>query len=689
MLTTENGLYVWTGGYETRHTPKKAGFWWHGGECKPYCKACKAGLRLKVWWTPKREVAVLLMDLADADTRQDLKGYAEEIEASKALDDEETDIEIPAPEGREYKPFQRSGISYAARRKGALIADEMGLGKTVQALGVVNAVEDIGTVLVLCPASLRLNWKKEASNWLTGDFKIHVVEGTKDKIPDDANFVIANYESVRGRNVKSSDSPEGKVFEPSPILDQLMVRVWDMLVCDEAHRLKSRESLQTKCVLGFGGNSKKGLPPVPGIANNAERRLFLTGTPLLKRPVEIHPLVSALDPDNFGNFFSFAKRYCNARQERVSRKKTVWKFDGASNLEELQNKLRANVMVRRLKEDVLTELPPKRRQVVILPENGTGKEIKGELDAWRPHEEKMEMLRNEADFAHASGDKEAHNKALRELEHVESVAFSEISDHRRKVALRKVPKVIDHLEEMFEEGIEKVVVFGHHNDVCDEIVNHFGEEAVKLTGRVTSTKERQAAVDRFQGDPTCKVFVGSIGAAGVGHTLTAASAVVFAELDWVPANINQAEDRAHRIGKRDSLLIQHLVFDGSLDARMAELIVERQDIIDRALDSDATIEQVELEQDSGTTVSREPLPKKYPEATEAQKAAALEAMRLLAGVCDDARERDGEGFNKIDSPVGKRLAALDRLTDGQAWFAAKLAKKYRRQLPGDLISELG
>ena len=127
------------------------------------------------------------------------------------------------------------------------------------------------------------------------------------------------------------------------------------------------------------------------------------------------------------------------------------------------------------------------------------------------------------------------------------------------------------------------MLFAHHHDVIEQIIAPFGDAAVKLTGEDTAV-ERQAAVDRFQTDPGCTLFVGSITAAGLGLTLTASSHVVFAELDWVPGNMRQAEDRCHRIGQRDSVLVQYIVMEGSLDAQIAQQLVEKEEIIEQALD---------------------------------------------------------------------------------------------------------
>jgi hypothetical protein len=186
---------------------------------------------------------------------------------------------------------------------------------------------------------------------------------------------------------------------------------------------------------------------------------------------------------------------------------------------------------------------------------------------------------------------------------------------------------------------------------------------------------RQAAVEAFQNDPSCRLIIGSIGAMGVGLTLTASSHVIFAELDWTPANVTQAEDRAHRIGQLESVLVQHLVVKGSLDARMVELLIQKQEIADLALDEETLDDVSDRALVEKPSVSDELM-------AEALKVSGLVHMQLryLAACCDGANMLDGHGFNKLDTYIGKRLAALPSLTPRQALLGQKIVTKYRRQL---------
>ena len=271
-VSVENGVWVANYPYEQRNVPKEAGFWWHGGDCRDTCIGCKNGLRLKVWWTPKSECAARLLSQCDQEAKDLLAGHLATVAASKATD---ADIEIPCNDGMEYLPFQKAGIAYAIARANTLIADQMGLGKSVESLGTVNALPDVKNVLVVVPASLKLNWEKEAAKWLTRPFEILVVEKMKDVIPETANFVIVNYELVRGKRIQDpagAMAPNGsvlKIVQSSAIHAQLMSRSWDVLIVDEVHRLKDTKSLQSIAVLGTAGNKKKGDPAVRGLKDQA------------------------------------------------------------------------------------------------------------------------------------------------------------------------------------------------------------------------------------------------------------------------------------------------------------------------------------------------------------------------------------------------------------------------------------
>lgn len=655
LLVLQNGLYVWTGGFATKDLPKAAGFMWHGGNCRSGCSACASGLG-KVWWTKYPEKAARLADYGTPEVKAALAKTTEALEASKAADAE---IEVPVPEGLAYLPYQKAGIAYGMNRDAVLFGDEMGLGKTIEALGIINADPTVKTVLCFCPGTARINWQREAQKWLVRKFNFHVVTETGTVPPADASFVILSYDKVTGAKGKT-------------VLAGLMARQWDMLILDESHFLKNPKAQRTNAVLGTETktkvNGKNVYEHVPGILDCARRRVALTGTPMVNRPVELWSILHALSPQTFPNFFSFAKRYCAAHGNRYG-----WDFSGASNLEELQTRMRTSVMIRRMKRDVLKELPPKTRQIVVLAPNGAADAVREENDAWQKHEDALADLQADVELAKAAGDEVAYAEAVAKLKEGYRVAFSEISLMRHKVAVAKIPHVIEHLECALE-GTNKVVCFAHHKDVIAAIMEHFGAAAVCLTGD-TPMADRMNIVDAFQKNPNVRLFVGSITAAGTAITLTASSTVVFAELDWVPGNLSQCEDRCHRIGTVNPVLVQHIVLDGSLDARMAQIIVEKQALAEKGLDPNA------LKMPALPT--EKPTSSKWPKATDEERNAAKMIVQYLAGVCDGALSLDGCGFNKFDTRRGKEIAkrSLTRaLTDGEVAMVKGFARKYHGQL---------
>lgn len=590
----------------------------------------KDGSWIVAWWRP--------IDAAEAQAK------ALTLEASKATN---AAIAIPCNAGLKYLGYQKAGVAYALEHQGTLIGDEMGLGKTIQAIGVINADPTIKNVVVVCPASLKINWAKELRKWLTRPLSIQMVGSGAGW--GRANITLINYEML----AKYGDKLAGDGVE------------FDLAVIDESHRVKNPKAQCTRVFSQI----------------KAKRRISMSGTPILNKPVELWSTLIWLDPVRWTKKKSFfERRYCGAYQGQWG-----WVNDGATHLDELQEVLRTTVMIRRMKKDVLTELPPKQRQVIELECDGTArKAANAELSKWNEFEE----LRTEAKKAKADAkktdDAEAYAAAVAMLEEANAVAFESMSRVRHETAVAKVQTVVEFVADILESNDDKkLVLFAHHQDVIQAFMQAFvAYNPVKLVGGM-NPQDKNASVERFQTDPTCRLFIGSTLAAGVGITLTAASHVVFAELDWTPARVTQAEDRCHRIGQTDSVLVQHLVLEGSLDAMMAQMIVDKQDVADRALDKAG--KPIEA-QKQVTAIEVQVQPEAAKAAlSAAQIKAAHTAMQMLAGVCDGARTWDGAGFNKFDSAMGKSLAAQGFLTAKQAAIAARLANKYRKQLGDEIL----
>lgn len=648
-----DGRYVALSDYSEKDIPKRAGFRWDPDR--------------KRWWTSDPKTASKLVEFADGATRAQLTQVAAQQQAALSASRATTaEIDVPVPDGLAYLPFQRAGIAYASSRPACLIGDQMGLGKTIEAIGVINADASIRRVLVICPASLRLNWQRELTKWLVRPLSVGIVNGG---VPA-TDIVIVNYDILRKYSAA------------------LRAAEYDLLIVDEAHYLKNPDAQRTVEVFGTDDYKAKKLPPNKIVSPlRARRRILMTGTPIVNRPKELFPLLHYLAPAAWPNFFTYARRYCNAHQTRYG-----WDFDGAAHLDELQERLRTTLMVRRLKADVLTELPAKRRQVIECPPNGASGAVSAELSAYARHEREIERAQAAVELAKASDDPADYEAAVARLRERVQAAFTELSLLRHDTALAKVPAVIEHIVDVLESE-DKLVVMAHHHDVQDAILSALTEQGVKavLHRGGLSDVEKQAAVDAFQNDPQTRVFVGSILASGVGITLTAASTIVFAELDWVPGNVSQAEDRLHRIGQQQSVLVQHLVLDGSLDARMAHILVAKQRVIDEAMDKEQAVLPIPPQREQAATVEtpRKKIDTLAESLTDQQREAAHTAVRILATYDPDhARVLNGAGFNRLDGQIGHELAQRATLTQRQAALAWSLCRKYHRQLPSVLLATL-
>lgn len=511
-----------------------------------------------------------LVEAVALEAEQEQASRDAAIAASRAMD---ASIDIPAPADLEYLPYQRAGVAFLRNRLasggGALLADEMGLGKTIQVIGYINTLlADTGRermrVLIIAPKIALLNWKTELEKWL---IKPHSIAIWSTKSQPEADIVITNYDIVTKLRPQLADAS----------------KPWDILACDESHALKDQKAQRTKAVLG-----SKSEPPIP-----AHRRIFVTGTPILNRPIELFPILKSCGADFATDYFRYAKRYCNGHDTRFG-------FDatGASNLSELQEKLRSSVMVRRLKADVLTELPAKRRQVVTVdPAESVElrKAIRDEEKALKEHEKVEAAARAAVARAEKLSDKAAYDAAVKSLSSVQFSNLAAIAELRQRTALAKAPFVIDAVTEILAAVPDAVLLFAHHKEVITRLADGIranGHEPAIITGD-TSTEDRQQAQDDIQHGRK-RVFIGSIQACGVAITLTAASTVVFAEMDWTPGRMVQAEDRAHRIGQQNAVLVQYHVVDGSIDAQMLQKSWSKAFDAAQALDDQAEVSVSEI-----------------------------------------------------------------------------------------------
>lgn len=469
--------------------------------------------------------------------------------ASTVLDSfaTESTLDIPHPPGIDYLPFQRAGISYAAQHLLTLIGDEPGTGKTIQAIGLSNYLREISRVLIISPAFLKLNWRDEWKIWDVKNLSVGIASGTKSTLPE-KDVVIINYDILKAYR------------------NELRRFKWDLLIADEAHRLKNKRTERSREVLGGikRDHNKKIIDRVSAIP--ATRKLFLTGTPSLNgKPKELWPLLQALDPSALGSdWYAYAQRYCGLQEitqydfNTGKRERIGWWWDGATNLGELQNRMRATFLVRRLKADVLKDLPEKIRVVLPVEVGGMKKKL-------------FQQLKSFEEFARETADK---------FENMPS--FEGFSEMLHETGLVLVKPGIEVIKDELEEQ-DKIVVMTYHKDVAEKIFERFQGISVLITGDVLPEK-RGVMVKSFQTESRLRLCIGTMGAMSEGLTMTAASVMIFIERDWVPGNISQAEDRIHRIGQGNQVVYKHLVLADSLGERQIRSYVSKQSNSNKMLD---------------------------------------------------------------------------------------------------------
>ncbi|XP_034280046.1 DNA annealing helicase and endonuclease ZRANB3 isoform X2 [Pantherophis guttatus] len=422
-------------------------------------------------------------------------------------------------------PFQKKGITFALERSGrCMIADEMGLGKTIQAIAVSYHYKNEWPLLIVVPSSLRYPWVDEMEKWIPDlcPEDIIVVQNKTDiwQIPKSKVTVL-------GYGLLTSDA--------HVLIDTLCKQKFKVVIIDESHYMKSRNAVRSKILLP--------------IVQNAIRAVLLTGTPALGRPEELFMQLEALCPQKFGTWTEYAKKYCNAHV-RYFGKRQQWDCRGASNLDEL-HELLSNVMIRRMKSEVLTQLPPKIRQRIPfdLPKN-TAKELNTSFEEWEKLMRASNLDSTKDDFVQV---------------------MSLITRMFKQTAIAKAGAVKDYIKLLLENEELKFLVFAHHLSMlqaCTEAVIESKVRYIRIDGSVPSA-ERINLVNQFQKDPDTRVAVLSIQAAGQGLTFTAATHVVFAELYWDPGHIKQAEDRAHRIGQSNSAKVTGTTLNGKKEKLQA------------------------------------------------------------------------------------------------------------------------
>ena len=446
--------------------------------------------------------------------------------------------------------FQKDGIKFGLERKGRiLLADEMGVGKTVQAIGISLLYKEEWPVLIICPSSLKFVWRDEILKWIPdiNDDKINIqiFKTSKDYFKCGVKIYIMSYDLT----VKLEDKIIEKDFK--------------FIIADEAHYLKSPDAKRTKCLMP--------------IIKKSKRVILITGTPILAKPIELYPLLNMLRPDLFHSFSTFGNRYCDPKRNFFG-----MDWTGSSYPKEL-NFILKHIMIRRLKKDVISQLPPKKRQKVeIQTDSKVIKQIMAINLSSEKIIEKFSDLNNTSinpnlvSYVNEENNEDSNDNLLNLFNKVYKLS-----------AEAKTSGVKEYIHYLIDNKC-KFLIFAHHIVMLDAIedeVKKLKVDYIRIDGKVKLEK-RQEYVQKYQKDEACLVAILSITACYTGITLTAASTVVFSELHMTPAVMIQAEDRAHRIGQEHECVnIHYLYGPDTIDEVLFKMLNQKQNIFSNTLDN--------------------------------------------------------------------------------------------------------
>lgn len=501
-------------------------------------------------YTAEPYAALTFFDHGTPEAKEQLAHLKEQVDASKS---KSSDKVFRSPPGMELWPFQRAGVAYALERQHSLIGDQPGLGKTPQAIVYANEI-DASRVLVICPANIRLQWARMIRAWSTmkGNYHVYPILKSADGVNPHAAWTVISYDLARTPAIYSA----------------LYRRDFDLLIIDEAHYLKTPDTERTRHVFGgehiVGTKDERHREHVAGLAERSKRVLALTGTPLPNRPRECYTLAKGLcfDAIDWMSERAFRHRFNPSMQFNNGGVR-----EEVGRLPELQNRLRANFMVRRLKREVLTQLPPIMHEIV--PMSGSDADKRSAIKA---------ALRAESLLQIDPTDLSGHD----------AMVLGHISTVRKQMGIALAPEAAGYTEMLVEGGIEKIFLVAHHIEVLNILekrLSHFG--LVRVDGS-TSPGRRQAAVDKFQKDPRTRIFLGGLTAIGIGvdGLQKVCSRAVLAECSWVPGDNDQVISRLERMGQTDAVQADFIVAPGSFSERVLSMALAKMRDTHAALDKD-------------------------------------------------------------------------------------------------------
>lgn len=518
-----HGVFILKCGFDEREIARKSGFRWHTTK--------------KLWYTPSPIVAARLrVHAVDSTAQNEIDRHAIVYEPFGG--------QLDIPPNEMLLPFQMEAALYALARNRSYLALDPGLGKTPISAIIAATLSHLNYQFVyICPPFLTRNTVAEFNRFAPDLYcgiikpKGVIFNGGDVLIVPDSLIATPRAREATTHFVAARKERGQKV----------------LLFVDEAHRYKNDLAARTKALLG---RNDKELGRIPGIADEFDRVVYLSGTPMPNRPMELFPILSHSASETIQGMskFEFGFQYCAGFKDDWG-----YNFDGASNMNELATKVKEKFMLRFRKKDVMKDLPPKTEEMVVLSEELSDTHLTFEanlLSKYSPEDLMKGIIRVDL--------------GKDELP---------LATYRRELGTRKVKPVAEFIREQLEETDENVIVFAIHKETIHLLQIELEKYLPLVITGQTPMNDRHTIVKAFQ-DPksTCRVIIGNIQAMGVGLTLTRASRVIFAEFSWTPSDNDQASDRAHRIGQKENVLVQYLVYPNSVDKAVIETVLRKRKV---------------------------------------------------------------------------------------------------------------
>lgn len=529
-LTIEDGIFICRCSFQDRSKPRDAGFSWHPHK--------------KIWYTNRIQVAARLRDHADDSAKKKIRALLIEVKPWHGP--------LLYPPNEALKSFQASAARFILSRNRSYGALDPGLGKGVIAVVVANTIAHAHAsrelpppaFLYICPPFLTMNVEEEWKRWRT------------------FSGVIQRYEHAVHPDARVLIFPDSKLqlddhrFELEAYIAAAKRGKRPLIAfVDEAHRYKTPDAQRTKFLLGFAAPDKE-TPGIPSLVRHFDQLTYLSGTPMPNRPMELFTILNKSAPEtiDFMNMFEYGKKYCGGFEDTHG-----WDFSGASNLDELREKVHGKFMIRMKKADVMKELPPKIEEFLFI----------GDTPGSRVTEMESAMLREYSpeDILRKRIALEAGKDSAEELH---------LATYRRLLGREKVNPTAEAINEILNGSDESIIVTAYHTEVIEALAAKLSKwKPLVLHGKTKA--KGQYLVDVFQKAPEHRLFIIQINMA-VGYTMTKATRVLHVEPAYDPGTNDQASDRAHRIGQTDSVFVQYLVYRNSLDRMVLSIVLRKKNV---------------------------------------------------------------------------------------------------------------